>query len=84
VHSADKQREDATRRGYNRRHRKWRMEVLARDLLSRACGAKPATVADHIVPLNQGGTWDLSNGQGLDETCHRRKTAMQSSGWGRR
>jgi 5-methylcytosine-specific restriction endonuclease McrA len=51
--------------------------VLRRDPL---CVGWPAGVhggsvvgsntADHIIPLHAGGTWALTNGQGLCESCH--------------
>lgn len=37
----------------------------------------PATVADHIKPLRQGGGWGLDNGQGLCHACHNAKTAKE-------
>ena len=38
------------------------------------CG-RPAREVDHIVPLSQGGTNDLSNLEGRCKPCHSRKTA---------
>lgn len=35
--------------------------------------------ADHIVPLIDGGTWDIENGQTLCPTHHREKTAVENS-----
>lgn len=35
--------------------------------------------ADHILPLADGGTWELSNGQLLCVPCHRHKTAAENS-----
>jgi 5-methylcytosine-specific restriction protein A len=37
-----------------------------------------ATEADHIVPLDQGGGWELENGQGLCKPCHSRKTRYEN------
>ena len=71
----DAGRGTATARGYGPAHRQWRAAILARDPLCVRCGRKPSTVADHIVPLRDGGTWALSNGQGLDVDCHAVKTA---------
>ena len=76
-------RPSAHRRGYDGRHTAWRRMVLAREPECRVCGA-PATVADHIVPLRAGGTWELTNGQALCASCHNRKTATQDGGFGRR
>lgn len=51
----------------------------------------PSTDADHIVRLEDGGGWSLSNGQGLCASCHGRKTAGETrakpresdvTGWG--
>lgn len=35
--------------------------------------------ADHIDPLNEGGSWELSNVQTLCSPCHKEKTAEQAS-----
>jgi 5-methylcytosine-specific restriction protein A len=77
----DIRRGSASSRGYGVHHRRWRRLVLARDPLCvdpyRVHGARPvpATVADHVVPLQDGGGWALENGQGLCDECHERKTA---------
>jgi 5-methylcytosine-specific restriction protein A len=59
-------------------HREWRSAVLQR------CGGRcqirgpkcttTATEADHIIPVAEGGTYTLSNGQGTCHTCHQAKT----------
>jgi len=68
-------------RGYGARHQKWREIILARDPLCVICLAEgrtvPSKVADHIIPLSQGGDWTPENGQGLCESCHNRKTAKE-------
>jgi 5-methylcytosine-specific restriction protein A len=71
-------------RGYDRdQHRPWRARILARD---RWCKdpdrrhpgeRRPATVADHIVPVTRGGIWSDDNGQGLCRSCHNAKTAKE-------
>ena len=73
-------------RGYGRQHEKWRKLILHRDPLCVMCVKNPfrfpkrkATVADHIIPLKQGGTFALSNGQGLCHSCHARKTRHDGS-----
>lgn len=84
----DQRRGSAASRGYDKWHRKWRQVVLARDpVCANPYGhhqglVVPATVADHIVPLSKGGTWALSNGQGLCARCHGAKTAQEGR-WGR-
>lgn len=43
----------------------------------------PAKVVDHIVPINAGGAkLDDSNLQSLCESCHNRKSAGESRGYG--
>lgn len=39
-----------------------------------------ATVVDHIIRKNKGGTDDMDNLQGLCEECHNRKRADESRG----
>ena len=58
-------------------HRRWRKLVLARDAICVDCGEALATDADHKVPLSKGGSWALSNGQGLCHRCHSVKTARE-------
>lgn len=61
-------------------HKAFRRAVLQRDRECAVCGATTNLVADHIRPLVQGGTNDLSNGQALctDDGrlggCHGKKT----------
>ena len=61
-----------------------RLMVLRRDPLCvtcRAAGYVPvnaATQADHIKPVAEGGTNELSNLQGLCRSCHSRKTARET------
>ena len=75
----DQQRGTAASRGYDARHRRWRKMILARDpicVMCRATGmAVVATVADHIIPLRQGGGWELENGRGLCHSHHNQVTA---------
>ena len=49
--------------------------VLARNPLCCACHKEASQHADHVVPLHDGGTWALTNGQGLCHSCHSVKTA---------
>jgi 5-methylcytosine-specific restriction enzyme A len=84
----DARRGTAHSRGYDRRHAKWRLLILARDPLCKIghfCkGEAPSTVADHIIPLSQGGDWSMDNGQGACERDHDWKTATQDSRFARR
>lgn len=84
-HQREVQRQDVKRRGnerergYDAKHRLWAKWVLA---VCPYC-ANPyrnhgpnvrSVIADHIVPIRQGGRWTLSNGQGLCRSCHGIKT----------
>ena len=56
----------------------FRRQVLDREPHCRACGA-PATEADHIVPVSQGGNNNpVTNGQGLCSPCHHTKTRAEA------
>ena len=58
--------------------RRFRAVVLAREPRCRQCGA-PATEADHVVPIAEGGTNDPhTNGQALCEPCHDAKTQHEA------
>lgn len=76
----ERARGTSTQRGYDVRHREWRDQILKRDPQCKATGcAARSTVADHIVPIRQGGArFDLRNGQGMCETCHNRKRQLES------
>jgi 5-methylcytosine-specific restriction endonuclease McrA len=61
---------------------KLRTLQLTTEPLCRKCKQKgltvPATVADHIIPIEQGGErYDLDNLQSLCESCHNRKSAKE-------
>jgi 5-methylcytosine-specific restriction endonuclease McrA len=50
-------------------------DVTCRDPERRHPGEmRAAIVADHIIPLRRGGSWDEGNGQGLCLACHAAKT----------
>jgi len=34
----------------------------------------PATEADHVIAIEDGGGWSIENGQGLCASCHGRKS----------
>ena len=83
-------RPNATRRGYDAQHRKWRKLVLARDPIcagwpkGERC-LQPSTVADHVVPISQGGArFDLANGAGLCASHHGAKSAWELREYGER
>jgi 5-methylcytosine-specific restriction endonuclease McrA len=83
----DTNRPSAAERGYcDKRHRAWRQAVLTRDAwqcqaCGRICADKREAQADHIVPVNDGGSrYDLSNGQCLCASCHSRKTRADNTG----
>lgn len=68
-----------TRRGYGQQHVNQRAALLAAEPLCRMCREKgrvtPATIADHIVPLAQGGAaYDMANLQPVCADCHQDKT----------
>ena len=82
----DRQRGTPRERGYDARHRRWRIAVLTRtpwcvDPEGRHCGVrKPAVHADHIDPTGE--RYDIANGQGLCQRCHSAKTAGRDGGFG--
>lgn len=86
----DQARGSAASRGYDNKHRKqFRAVVLKRVLCQdpdrRHPGHKAvAKVADHIIPLSQGGSTDPdTNGMALCVSCHNYKTATRDGGFGR-
>jgi 5-methylcytosine-specific restriction endonuclease McrA len=56
-----------------------RAQILAAHPVCRACGLRPSTEADHIVPVAEGGTDAVTNGQGLCTTCHAEKTKQEQA-----
>jgi 5-methylcytosine-specific restriction endonuclease McrA len=76
----DRARGKVAERGYGGRQRKWRAVILARDpICVDPKGLHPnepraSVVADHIQPLQQGGSWAFSNGRGLCVRCHEAVT----------
>lgn len=43
------------------------------------CGAPGSKIVDHIVPVSQGGTWDLTNLACICDSCHRAKSAREAA-----
>lgn len=84
----DKQRGSSHSRGYNNAWRKYRDRYLKEHPLCVMCMLnriiQPATVVDHILPVNRGGDfWLASNHQALCASCHGIKTATEDGGFGR-
>lgn len=78
------ERGSAHERGYDRTHAKWRTLILSRDPLCVRCLGRsevtPSTIADHIVPVRNGGESTLENGQGLCVPCHNVKMGHEKRG----
>jgi len=80
---ADSRRPNASKRGYNHRWRKVRVEVLRRDGgLCQSCLkdglVTRASDVDHIVPVAAGGAfYDHDNLQSLCRPCHQAKTVEE-------
>ena len=59
--------------------------ILAAHPTCQACGSRPSTEADHVIPHAEGGSDDITNGQGLCTPCHAEKTrGEQRRGMARR
>lgn len=80
-------RPSAAARGYDHTWRRLRRMILTTSPLCVECEKHGrivlATDVDHIIPLSQGGTNHINNLQPLCHSCHSRKTAVESSGWGK-
>ena len=80
----DEHRGTRQQRGYGARHEHWARCIRARDPvcvdpMGRHPGeVRPSVVADHIVPLKEGGGWEFSNGRGLCYACHEAVTRRGS------
>ncbi|WGE43046.1 HNH endonuclease [Actinobacillus equuli] len=81
-HKPKDTRQGAAKRGYDHRWAKYRKGYLAQNPLCVMCLAKgiytPATVIDHIKPVENGQAdplfWVQSNHQALCRDCHSYKT----------
>ena len=76
-HLHQRERPSAAARGYDARWKRLSKAILAEEPRCAGCG-RPATLVDHIVPLNDGGTNERSNLQPLCARCHNAKTMRQS------
>lgn len=76
-------RKSRHQRGYGREHDIMRAIVLREEPLCRPCHLRgrltPATIADHIKPLSEGGTGERDNYQGICVPCHTAKTAEEAA-----
>ena len=83
----DRHRGNSNDRGYGRRWRALREQVLREEPLCRECASKGITKAsaevDHIVPRAHSGSDDRENLQGLCGPCHSAKTMRESVAGGR-
>jgi 5-methylcytosine-specific restriction protein A len=77
---ADRARGTAAARGYDRRWAELSRAFLRGHARCELCGA-PATDTDHRMPRRAGGSDAWANLRALCGTCHRRRTAIDSSGW---
>ena len=72
-----------TKRIGGRRRQALRAALFAADPLCAECQRQGrvtlATERDHVVPLSEGGTEDVSNTQGLCEPCHDAKSKTESA-----
>ncbi|BET98202.1 HNH endonuclease [Xenorhabdus taiwanensis] len=80
----DKQRGSRRERGYTPAWDKYRLQFLKANPLCVHClkqdNYTPATVVDHIIPINGGSDvlfWPASNHQSLCHSCHNTKTFKQ-------
>lgn len=79
----ERRRGSASKRGYGRRWQKLRRYILVRDPYCKADGCHEwSTEVDHIKPRRDGGTDHPSNLQGMCQSCHSRKTALEDGRWG--
>lgn len=62
-----------------REFRRARPRILARDPMCCSCHINASTSVDHIIPRSLGGTDADENLEGLCETCHAHKTALEGN-----
>lgn len=71
-----------TWRDYGPRHQRLRRQLLREQPTCQACKTAPATIADHVIPLRNGGRTERANLQALCAPCHNRKTARENHAGG--
>lgn len=54
-----------------------RAQVFRRQPFCARCQERPSVIADHVVPLEDGGLDAVENMQGLCKDCHDQKTAAE-------
>lgn len=74
-------RPSATERGYDSTYRANRKVVLANARFCHWCNKPGTMVCDHVLPLNQGGTSELSNLVGACIGCNNKRRGMTPSEW---
>lgn len=75
-------RPSPAKRTYDRRWRKLRKVVLARDPICMICGEAPSTDVDHIIPREHdvhAANVTEEELQGLCHSCHSRKTQAENA-----
>ncbi len=80
----ERQRGNATERGYGAAWQRLRKMILSRDPVCRdesGC-SEPSTDVDHVISRAHGGSNNPSNLQGLCHSHHSSKTAREDSRWG--
>lgn len=81
-HAAEAQAPGSWGRGSTRQSRREREQVLAAwptCYLQYDCCTRVSTEDDHVIPLSQGGSDDLSNRRGACGPCHRRKSQREAA-----
>ena len=85
----DKQRGTSAQRGYGANWRKLRKMKLNQDpicedpfgLHKEHSELMQSNEVDHITPLKDGGTNEMTNLQSLCKSCHSKKTAVEDGRW---
>lgn len=78
----NKERPKGYYKKYGRKWKRLRFWFLKQHPLCCKCGAAGNDV-DHIKPLADGGTNEITNLQTLCRSCHSRKTVKQDGGFGK-
>lgn len=82
AHRWDTDRRQDVKRTRGRANQERRVRLFRREPLCRQCAAEGrttlATIADHVVPLAEGGADDESNLAPICGACHQKKIAEES------